>query len=282
MFYRSVHDSKEISVSRGSNNVAQTGTAHCMVKKIHLVAAASILWCSVPASAQTEKGPVRTVLALGRVLSSASDTPMSFKLLRVSIPAGASTIYRGADSLIYVMSGVVAVTIANDRRSVRSEEGAYIPPGIEVTVQAGADSGAELLQYQLLRSADMSKSAMNAPASVTELHQMNIPADSVKSGPHEFSLTRVTLPAGASRPRPHTRSGAALYYVLADGTITIWPSATVDALSGESRTESHRVGDIQEEPYGFIHSWSPKADAPLTLLQANISQEGVPEIIFVK
>jgi hypothetical protein len=70
--------------------------------------------------------------------------------------------------------------------------------------------------------------------------------------------------------------------VLADGTITIWPSANIDTLSGESRSESRRIGDIQEEPYGFIHSWSPKADVPLVLLQANISQEGVPEIIFVK
>ena len=106
---------------------------------------------------------------------------------------------------------------------------------------------------------------------------------STKSGAFpEFSMTRVTLPAGASRPRPHTRSGAALYYVLSEGTITLWPSATVDALTGESRSEPRQVGTIQEEPYGFIHSWSPKADAPLVLLQANISQEGVPEIIFVK
>ena len=42
------------------------------------------------------------------------------------------------------------------------------------------------------------------------------------------------------------------------------------------------AGTVQEEPFGFIHSWSPKADAALILLQANVSQEGVPEIIFVK
>jgi hypothetical protein len=70
--------------------------------------------------------------------------------------------------------------------------------------------------------------------------------------------------------------------VAAHDHITLWPSATVDALTGESRSEPRQVGTIQEEPFGFIHSWSPKADAPLVLLQANISQEGVPEIIFVK
>jgi hypothetical protein len=261
--------------------VAHTETSDCPMKMIQLVIVATTLLCSAPVIAQTERGPVRSVLALGRV-SVMADAPMSLKLSRVLIPAGSTTLYRGADSLIYVVSGAVTVTIGNDRRSVGSEEGAYMPPGTEVAIQPSGERGAELLQYQLLRSADISKNTMNTPASVTELHEMKIHSGSIKSGPHEFSLTRVTLPAGGSRPRPHTRSGAALYYVVADGDITIWPSATVDALSGEARTESRRVGNTQEEPYGFIHSWSPKAEAPLVLLQANISQEGVPEIIFVK
>jgi hypothetical protein len=242
----------------------------------------TIILSNLPAVAQTvEKGPVRTVLALGRV-SSVVDAPMSFKLSRVSIPGGTSAVYRGAHSLVYVVSGVVTIAVANDLRSVRPKQGAYLPAATDVTIHASEDAAAELLQFELLRSADVSKSAMNAPASVTELHQMKIPADALKPGPYEFSMTTVILPAGASRPRPHTRSGAALYYVLADGTITTWPSANIDALSGESRSESRRIGDIQEEPYGFIHSWSPKADVPLVLLQANISQEGAPEIIFVK
>jgi len=255
----------------------------CLMKSIRFAAVATtILLCSLSAAAQTtEKGPVRTVLALGRV-SSMVDAPMFFKLSRVSIPLGASAIYRGDHSLVYVISGAVTVTIANDRRSLRPDEAAHLPPGVDVAVLASADATAELLQFQLVRSADLPKTAMNAPASVTELHQMKIPASALKPGPYEFSMTSVTLPAGAPPPRPHTRSGAALYYVLAEGTITIWPLATVDALSGESRTEPRRVGAIQEEPYGFIHSWSPKANAPLVLLQTNISQEGVSEIIFVK
>src|SRR5207302_10876134 len=126
------------------------------------------------------------------------------------------------------------------------------------------------------------KQGMNAPASISELHEMKLPAAALKPGPYEFSMTRVTLPAGGATPRPHTRSGAALYYVLAEGTITIWPSATIETIIVEKRTDPRPVGAIQEEPYGFIHSWSPKADTPLVLLQGNISQEGVPEIIFVK
>jgi quercetin dioxygenase-like cupin family protein len=244
--------------------------------------AALISSVALSAAAQpADKGPVRAVLALGR-LPSVVDAPMSIKLSRVSLPAGANATYRGSYSMIYVIAGAVTVTLASDRRLVRPEEGAYLPPGNDVLIQSTADAPAELIQYELVRSADYAKSGISAPASVKDLHQMKIPADALKPGPHEFSMTRVTLPAGAARPRPHTRSGAALYYVLGEGTVTIWPSATVDALSGESRTEPRRAGDVQEEPYGFIHSWSSKADAPLVLLQANISQEGVPEIIFVK
>jgi quercetin dioxygenase-like cupin family protein len=254
---------------------------HFLTKGVGL-AVAFTLSCTWLAAAQTAgKGPVRTVLALGR-LSSMIDAPMSFKLSRVSIPPGAAAVYRGGASMIYVLSGTPSVTIANDQRSLQQGEGIHLPPGTNVSVQAEAGTTAELIQYQLARSADLAKSVMSAPASVTALHQMNIPANALKPGPYEFSMIRVTLPAGASQPRPHTRSGAALYYVLAEGAITMWPSATVDALAGESRTEARQVGAIQEEPYGFIHSWSPKADAPLILLQGNVSQEGVPEIIFVK
>jgi len=255
----------------------------CVVKIIRLATLTALISSvAFSAAAQpTDKGPVRAVLALGRV-PSVVDAPMSIKLSRISLPAGTNATYRGSHSMVYVMKGAVTVTVAGDRRPVRLEEGAYLPPATDVLIQSAADAPAELIQYELVRSADAARSGLSSPASVKELHQMKIPADALKSGPHEFSMTRVTLPAGAARPRPHSRSGAALYYVLGEGAVTIWPSATVDALSGESRTEPRRTGDMQEEPYGFIHSWSSKADAPLVLLQANISQEGVPEIIFVK
>jgi quercetin dioxygenase-like cupin family protein len=255
----------------------------CQLKVIGLaISVALISSVALPAAAQpADKGPVRAVLALGRV-PSMIDAPMSIKLSRVSIPAGANVNYRGSHSVIYAMSGSVTITVSGDRRPLRPEEGAYLSPGTDALIQVAQDAPAELIQFELVRSADAAKPGMISPASVKELHQMKIPAEAIKPGPHEFSMTRVTLPAGASRPRPHTRSGAALYYLLSDGAVTIWPSATAEALSGESRTESRRFGDVQEEPYGFIHSWSPKADAALVLLQANISREGVPEIIFVK
>src|SRR2546423_1832298 len=86
---------------------------------------------------------------------------------------------------------------------------------VGVAIQLGTEARAEFLQYQLVHSTESPKQAMNAPASISELHEMKLPAAALKPGPYEFSMTRVTLPAGGATPRPHTRSGAALYYVLA-------------------------------------------------------------------
>jgi hypothetical protein len=33
------------------------------------------------------------------------------------------------------------------------------------------------------------------------------------------------------------------------------------------------------EPHGWVHQWGNDADTPLVLLQANISEEGVPAVI---
>lgn len=226
-------------------------------------------------------GPIRTVLALGRVDGPFQEA-MQINLARVVIPPGTPVRYLGASAMVYLTTGQLMATIGNDKRAIHEGEGVHIPANVQASFESSKDGKSELLIYRLLSEAsDTAASVMSAPASSTLIHRMKLPS-SLKSGPFEFSMTRVTLPAGASRPRPHTRSGAALYYVLTEGSITIWPEATVEALKGENLTESRATGAIQEEPYGFIHSWSPTSQNALILLQANISQEGTPEIIFVK
>src|SRR3954465_11320732 len=145
---------------------------HLYSRALGLAAAITIAFTWLAAAQTAGKGPLRTVLALGRV-SSIIDAPMSFKLSRVSIPAGEAAIYRGESSMIYVLSGTPAVTVANDRRSVQQGEGIHLLRGIDVSIQAETGATAELVQYQLGRSADLAKSVMSAPASVTDLHQMS-------------------------------------------------------------------------------------------------------------
>lgn len=239
------------------------------------------LWTCATSGQMGGGRPMRTVLALGGVTISV-ESPVELKLSRVSIPADASVTYLGDHSLIYVVSGAVVVTSNGQSQSTAQGEGAFISTSIKTDLRAVGGSPAEILQYQLALTNYSAATGLSAPAVVTELRRMAIPSKMLKPGPYEFTLTRVTLSAGGVGPKPHTRSGAALYYVISEGMITMWPAATIDALIGESSTESRPAGAIQEEPFGFIHTWSPRPDSALVLLQANISQEGVPEIIFLK
>ena len=246
-----------------------------------LAAAALVCLWACATSAQTGGRPLRTLLAVGRVASMV-DKPVDLRLSRVSIPANASANYLGGHSVIYIVSGALVVTGSNQSQSIKQGEGAFIPSNIQTTLQAGPNASAEFLQFQLIATSNSADPTLGAPAVETELRRMAIPRNTLKPGPYEFSLATATLPAGAPGPKPHTRSGAALYYVLAEGTITMWPAATIDALTGVSRTELRPAGAIQEEPFGFIHTWIPKSDSALVLLQANLSQEGLTDIIFVK
>ena len=47
------------------------------------------------------------------------------------------------------------------------------------------------------------------------------------------------------------------------------------------KTEPKPAGVIHFEPYDLVHQWGNPGAMPLVLLQANISQEGVPAVIFV-
>ena len=91
----------------------------------------------------------------------------------------------------------------------------------------------------------------------------------LKAGPYEFSLTRATYPAGMPANLMHYRSGAALYYVLT-GT---------GAFTADGTTEAKPAGVPHFERQGWVHQWANPGDTPLVLLQANISQEGVPAVL---
>src|SRR6266446_940195 len=131
----------------------------------------------------------------------------------------------------------------------------------------GAET-ASFLQFMLSPSADSQK-PLGDPASVEELYRTPEPLPGLRAGPYEFSLTRVSLPAGMPANPPHYRSGAALYYVIA-GT---------GAFTADGKTEPKPAGSPHLEPYGWVHQWAVPGDTPLVLLQANISQEGVPAVL---
>jgi hypothetical protein len=50
----------------------------------------------------------------------------------------------------------------------------------------------------------------------------------------------------------------------------------------DGKTETKGMGTPHFEPHGWVHQWANDGDAPLVLLQANISEEGVPAVVMVQ
>ena len=215
-------------------------------------------------------GPIRLLLASAK-LPSVVDASLHFKLVRVTVPAGQSVAFAGPPGMVVALTGAVTVTAGGESRALREGEGMFVPGARQpATFAAGRGGAATMLHYLLVPAADLGADFHGKPAAVTELHRTPaIPA--LRPGPYEFSLTRVTVNPKLPPPPMHHRSGAALYYVAAGS----W------TLHMEGRDEGRERAAVQFEPNGFIHSWENVGPTPGIILQANISPEGAPEIVFL-
>ena len=122
------------------------------------------------------------------------------------------------------------------------------------------------------RADELVEATEREPAGVTELYRNSDPIPELKPGPYEFTLTRVAFPPRMAPNTPHYRSGAALYYIL-EGSGTF---------NANGKTEERVAGMPHFEPQGWVHRRGNPGDEPLVLLQANISEEGVPAVILVQ
>lgn len=228
---------------------------------------------AAPAAAQAPApprpaGPVRLLLASAK-LPSVVAGPLHFKLVRVAMAAGQSAGYSGPPGMLAVLTGSVTVTIGGDPRTLEQGDGLFVPGGQRVTLASRARP-ATLLHYLLVSTDELGVEFHERPASVVELQRTG-PIPNLKAGPHEFTLTRVSVVSNLSAPPMHHRSGAALYYVIG-GTWT---------LHTPERDEARERGNVQFEPNGFVHTWENVGSGSGIILQANISPEGAPEIIFL-
>jgi quercetin dioxygenase-like cupin family protein len=224
---------------------------------------------ALPALAQTQPAnTVRTLLAAGH-LGSVVDTPLYFRLFTVRLPAMEHVSYGGANSMLYVLSGTLTVALDGTAQTVSEGAGFFIPAGRAAAFVATGAEPVRFLQFVLSPAAEAQKPPLGGPASAEELYRTPEPLPGLRAGPYEFSLTRVTLPARMPINPSHYRSGAALYYVIA-GT---------GAFTADGKAEPRAAGMPHFEPYGWVHQWANPGDTPLVLLQANISQEGVPAVL---
>jgi quercetin dioxygenase-like cupin family protein len=219
--------------------------------------------CTAGAPRAQAVNPVRTLLASGRV-GSVNQLPLYFRLLALHLEAGQRVSYNASASMLYALSGRANVVIDGTAQPLGQAEGAFVPARQRAEVTA--NGSAELLLFVLWSPDDRDEIESSA---VQEIYRTPTPLPGLKAAPHEFSLTRVRFPAGMPANPIHYRSGAALYYVLS-GT---------GAFSADGKTEAKPPGTVHFEPYGWVHQWGNPSNEPLLILQANISQEGLPAVL---
>jgi quercetin dioxygenase-like cupin family protein len=216
--------------------------------------------------------PIRVVLASAK-LPNAVAVPLHLALQKVTLSAGQGNSYLGANGFLYQMSGALVVEVDGEGTNLRTGEAMFLAAGRRAALRAGNSGPAVFLHFQLLPADEPNHGGHSTPASVTQMYRSPAPITGLKPGPHEFSLTQVTSPPHMPPPPMHYRSGTALYYVL---------SGTGRMHLDNGKAEAKAAGIVQLEPNGVVHTWENTGDAPLVLLQANISQEGAPEIRFLQ
>jgi mannose-6-phosphate isomerase-like protein (cupin superfamily) len=231
---------------------------------------AGLLPAMVFAQDKSALRPVRVVMASNK-LQVAGDNPLHYRLLSVAIPAGKSATFAGSNGFLFVTGGIVDLASGSENLSLAEGEAKFLAADAQATLRASGPKPATVLHYLLAPAAAINEKPYAGAATVTELYRGKDAAP-LSAGPHEFSLTRVSVPSNAPTPPMHHRSGAALYRVLS-GTATIHM---------QGRDEPRSTGAVQYEPHGFIHTWENTGKIPLVLLQSNISAEGAPEIIWLK
>jgi quercetin dioxygenase-like cupin family protein len=230
----------------------------------------ALLLAALPSPAFAQSQPTSTAqisLAAGR-LASVVDIPLFFRLYGVSLPTGQHSSYSGSTAMLYALSGAPTIDLDGTVQSLAEGAGAFIPAGKAANVGGSGSEPTNLLLFVLTPRPNQRKPLLDRPAVVTELYRTPEPLPGLQAGPYELNLTRVTLPAGMPADPPYVRSGAALNYVLA-GT---------GLFTAEGKSEPRTEGMSEFEPFGLVHQWANPGDAPLVLLQANLSQEGMPAV----
>jgi quercetin dioxygenase-like cupin family protein len=242
------------------------------MSRLHFARLAALFLVSLSSAgvhAQQSAGILRAVLA-NTPLATVTDAPRHFRLARVTLPPRQASSYEGPVGFVFVLSGTIEVGSGAERQQLARGDAALVPAGGKTALRAGAAEPAVFLHFVLAKPDELGRPMEARPATVTELQRTDaIPA--LKPGPHELTLVRTTFPARQPSNPFHHRSGAALYYVLGGaGLMTV----------RGAKPETRPAGGVQYEPSILVHQWANPGDVPLVLIQANISQEGVPQVIF--
>ena len=143
---------------------------------------------ALPAFAQTQPAnTVRTLLAAGH-LGSVVDTPLHFRLFAVRLPAMERVSYSGPNSMLYVLSGTLAVALDGTAQTVSEGAGVFIPAGRTAVFGATGIEPAHFLQFVLAPAAEAQKPPIGSPAGAKELYHTPEPLPGLRAGPTNSAL----------------------------------------------------------------------------------------------
>jgi quercetin dioxygenase-like cupin family protein len=220
--------------------------------------------------AQAPTNIVRTVLAVTS-LPSVVDAPLFFRLSRVELPPGQMATYSGPVSFLYALSGTLTVDTNTGQQSLRQDDAVLMAANNTYSLKSSTAEPALFLHFVLGRATELDQAVEYASALASEIYRSSQAIPDLKPGRYEFTLTRVSYPRMTPNV-PHYRSGAALYYIRSGSGIFI----------ADGKTETKQPGTAHFERHGWLHQWANDADAPLVLLQANISEEGAPAVVMTQ
>jgi quercetin dioxygenase-like cupin family protein len=224
---------------------------------------------SVAAQTPPVQPPItRTVIAATKLLT-ATNRPLLFRALSITIPSAKKCSVSTADGILYQMTGSTEVSIGGETKILNPGEGLFLASGKLASLKAGTSGASTFLHFLLVAVADRNQPVETKPAIVKELFRTATPIPDLKPGSYDLNLTRVTFPAQMPSNPPHHRSGAALYYIISGtGTNTI-----------DGKTDAKERGSLIYEPFGLVHQWGNPSDTSFTFLVFNINPEGVAAVI---
>ena len=121
---------------------------------------------AAPAAAQTTQAPpaiTRTVVAATK-LPTATDVPLYFKAVSVTVPPGEKSGVSAANGILYQISGSTEVSLGDEAKMLRAGEGMFIPGGKTAALKAGSEEPSTILHFFLAASADLDRPAEMTPA----------------------------------------------------------------------------------------------------------------------
>src|SRR4029077_5599972 len=177
-------------------------------------------------------------------LDSVVDLPLFLRLYRARVPAAQHATYQGSHALLYDLSGAATIEAEGGAAQPLGEgAGAFIAAGQQVTITDAESGPTDLLLFLLTARPNQGRWLLGRPAVAQELYRTGDPLPGLKPGPYEFSLVRLTFPPGMQADPAHSRTGAALDYVLAgSGSVT-----------ADGKTEVGSAGMALFEGFGWVH-----------------------------